>query len=142
MNRTHCSEQINGGRRRLSVSNVHIQRHTGALSSLAPIHSHLSANKEDPPLSLLCQSRGRTLHMFKIKTRIYEPVYYRHPNSPGSSGSLQHIESGSLTPANEIQSPGIWCEQERKLESDCARVCVCVCVCVTINAARVTAKRL
>lgn len=30
----------------------------------------------------------------------------RHPTSPGSSGSLPHIDSGSLMPANYIQCPG------------------------------------
>uniref|UniRef100_A0A3Q2DA80 Large ribosomal subunit protein mL37 n=1 Tax=Cyprinodon variegatus TaxID=28743 RepID=A0A3Q2DA80_CYPVA len=34
MNSTDCSKQINGGRRCLSVINAHIQRHTGALSSV------------------------------------------------------------------------------------------------------------
>lgn len=40
MNPTYCSEWLNGGRRcYLSVRIKHIQRHAGALSSLAPVQS-------------------------------------------------------------------------------------------------------
>ena len=48
-----------------------------------------------------------------------------------------HIDSGSLTPANDTQSPGVWSERARARATEWLRARVCV----TINAARVRAQR-
>ena len=56
MNQTYGSERINGGRRcYLSVSDAHIQLHTGVLSSWAQVHSQQETSLD---LQAYCTQRG------------------------------------------------------------------------------------
>ena len=71
MNPTYSSERINGGKRRyLSVSNAHIQRHTGALSSWAPVHSQHETSL-DLSLQASVTQRGGPLKIVYKNTILY-----------------------------------------------------------------------
>lgn len=59
--------------------------------------------------------------MKELVKKVVAMSVVRHPNSPRSFRGLLHIDSGSLTPANEIHSSQIWSEHE------------CIFVCVTVN---------